>query len=1692
MKKMKNRLLALAMVAVMLLSNVGFLVTYAAGDNLISDGVVNITDLTIKNSKSEIVGQSGSDVLGHGYVYRVDFKWDAPAREKLEVGEWFEIDVNFGAFTPKATSLTGATIDHVNGGQLQLSWVQKDAASGLYAIRLTVSEEITGSSGTISGTAFTEFSYEVHVGKTGEPVEWSFGGTLFHFREGEYPTGYYSLKETPDLGKGGGTGPGQSNIMWAITVNAATKQFTGDLTITDLTKDHFNNLKADTHKIVPLKKISPKLDDNPDYSYKGFERPIFGSEVGACSPGEGYFGIENIAYFQIYTVDRGGLKTMWEADGEYWTKDGAGNNISPNPSYDPAYTSDNFLGMLSTTAVWKDWLDGDHTFDSKYNYSINLMKWRAKEYTPLPDAAVKSITINSDGHGFNIVLDGNMVSDKEIFIVYCTEILPGETQFGNQVSVTGGLVSGPSSAQLIVTSAGGTVTAANDGIVLKKVDSDSELINKNAAFTITRYEEGSLTPTASNGSWNISTGTAGQVASTTLYPSANHYYKLEETAAPEGYDALTAPVYFKLVSATGDTYTLVLGTIDGSGNFTVASDAYPNVATAISETRTLTITNKATDTAPAPTTITLGATKALGGVEAGRPNLSELADKFTFVLKDSSGNTLDTKKNDTLGVVTFKTLDLTEAKTYTFKISETPNTDGTRWTYDSKEVIVTVVVGKIDGTNNLEVKSTTYTLAGGGTTTTTFTNAFIAAGTTTLDLTATKRVEGTDAPALVANQFSFEVYKEGDASFAPITAKNDAHGSITFADVPITGTSNVYQIRETTASTAQWSHANTVYTVTIPATLNPETNAYVAGAPVYSISGEPKEPIFTNTYTKTTSAEVTLEASKALSGDHAPALADVTGDFEFELYEKNNATAIETVPNAADGKITFPPIEITAAGNYEYTIKETNPGAPWDYDDTIYTVTFTASYDETLNKITVTTPVYSVAGVPTSPVFTNGYLVPGTSTILTAKKTVEDNAIALNATRSFEFQLSGEGLDTPLTAWTNAGGIATFDAINYTAEGTYNYTLKETANNTGVPATENWDFDTTTEYDIKVEVEPAVNNTTGLKELRVISVEYKLKTEDTYKPYTAGNSVPEIMNKFTPAPTGDVKIAAQKNIVSPGIDNTRTAGLFEFTLYKNDVKVGDATTNAADGSIEFNLGSYSAPVTETYTIKETSVKATVDATWNAAPYNGNGTWTLDETVYTATVTVAVDPLDATKLKATVTYSKPGTPVIEKPIFENTLTPAPATATIVAKKTLESIGLQLTEGLFTFQLFDEFDDTNPIHQVTNGEIGAIGDVTFPELTYTYAEWVGKLPKTFTYTIQELVQAIDTAGEYVFDTVARPVTVTVKLNEAGDALVAEVKYDGEATPPIFENKFTPAPAKANLSAYKRTTGATMGAGQFTFSVYNSDNEIIRTATNKFSGTSSIIEFPEIEYTAEDVHTYTIKETTTHINSAGAWVFDKNVYTVTVNVHFNDKKDALIADVMYGDTATPPTFTNIYVPPYVPEDTTTAATTPGPVDSTTPPPADSTTPAPEDSTTPAPEVTTTVPEDSTTPAPEDTTTTTPEDTTTAEVTIPNPEDPTPEDELPRFTRSQVPDPNDPNSPEEFILVNGLGIPLGIFRKVEQPDGTFLYVDLDGVPLGAGTPATGDNALKLIISALLSASMIGIIIFLTYTQKNKKRKRT
>ncbi len=151
--------------------------------------------------------------------------------------------------------------------------------------------------------------------------------------------------------------------------------------------------------------------------------------------------------------------------------------------------------------------------------------------------------------------------------------------------------------------------------------------------------------------------------------------------------------------------------------------------------------------------------------------------------------------------------------------------------------------------------------------------------------------------------------------------------------------------------------------------------------------------ILINTYTDNF-ADVTLTAEKVLENAD---LSDFA--FEFELYDTENDSPIDTAVSLEDGSITFGKLSFTedsfisgdttlTSFTNEYIIKEKIPAQAVEqsngkylykgvgYDPTEINVSFTVSLDAA-GKISVSEPVYKISGAESEPVFVNTYEAAG-------------------------------------------------------------------------------------------------------------------------------------------------------------------------------------------------------------------------------------------------------------------------------------------------------------------------------------------------------------------------------------------------------------------------------------------------------------------------------------------------------------------------------------------------------------------------------------------------------------------------------------------------------------------------------------------------------------------------------------------
>lgn len=238
--------------------------------------------------------------------------------------------------------------------------------------------------------------------------------------------------------------------------------------------------------------------------------------------------------------------------------------------------------------------------------------------------------------------------------------------------------------------------------------------------------------------------------------------------------------------------------------------------------------------------------------------------------------------------------------------------------------------------------------------------------------------------------------------------------------------------------------------------------------------------------------------------------------------------------------------------------------------------------------------------------FINTYDVTGTSASITARKSLEGRDLVAG---EFEFALMGADGQTVLTATNDADGNVSFEAIEYTAPGTYTYTIREL-----VPVEPRGGV----KYDGR-SVQVSVTVTDDGEGHLVAKAEY------------AADAVFE--NTYTAAPA-DVMISAKKVLRGAAL----ARGRFTFLLTGEvDGKAVELTaTNDADGNVAFphlvfeNAG--------TYTFKVSEVDGKEDRV------------TYDKHAYT--VTVEVEDNGEGQLVATVTNDAKGGALV----FMNTYTP----------------------------------------------------------------------------------------------------------------------------------------------------------------------------------------------------------------------------------------------------------------------------------------------------------------------------------------------------------------------------------------------------------------------------------------------------
>lgn len=673
---------------------------------------------------------------------------------------------------------------------------------------------------------------------------------------------------------------------------------------------------------------------------------------------------------------------------------------------------------------------------------------------------------------------------------------------------------------------------------------------------------------------------------------------------------------------------------------------------------------------------------------------------------------------------------------------------------------------------------------------------------------------------------------------------------------------------------------------------------------VSSRNAKPATPTvpFKNSYKSDASDELTPQVTKKISGVESTEKAfsftltateetqqkiaagdlGVSDDLAGDAHAESKATKDKIIKDKGQ-TVDFSNMTFNKAGEYTFTLTEVHnadddpaadgvQNAGWTMDASAYTATVTV--EDVDAKLTVTGVTVKKDGdAEAKPIkaevkdgkvnlatFTNSYAAKGSVT-LAAKKRFTGGALAGNDF-SFALYKGDKAEGTPIETVTNdEKGNITFQPINYTEAGDYEYTIKEVTGN-----------DQTIVYDgQKVKVKVSVTDN-------------KNGTLDATVTYGGDKAVPTFTNV---KPTTDVTVEATKVLAGKAL----TDGAFAFGLYQGDTSTGNPVKivqNDKEGKINLALTGLTIGEYD-YKLKEENVGA-------------DPTITYDTKAVKVHVSVKAE---GDKAKATVTYDGKN----DAPTFTNKYQPAETSVALTAKKAYvkpDNTPATLKGGEFTFDLYEgdltaeQLKGKQPIRSAKNSEDGT---VTFPAIDYTKAG-------EYKYTVAE--QEGDLSHVTYDATVHHAV---VKVMDNAGKLDAAVTYDGDkANAPTFTNTYT-AKGSVELTATKIvavapgfTHDTKLKGGEYTFELKDADGKVLGTTTNKADGTVKFTHkftLSNLGGAASKDFTYTIAEKP---GTEPGMVYDTHalIYKVTVA---DDGTGSLTAtpQVTSGDK----TFTNTYHP-------------------------------------------------------------------------------------------------------------------------------------------------------------------------------------
>ena len=668
----------------------------------------------------------------------------------------------------------------------------------------------------------------------------------------------------------------------------------------------------------------------------------------------------------------------------------------------------------------------------------------------------------------------------------------------------------------------------------------------------------------------------------------------------------------------------------------------------------------------------------------------------------------------------------------------------------------------------------------------------------------------------------------------------------------------VYKVSEKHAGTTIDGIAYSKNVAEITVTVTPDKKGELsAGVKVTSGETEFKNVYATNPVESSVTDQITV--TKSLTG------RDLTADeFSFELLEiiDKEVKPVETVKNAADGKVTFSAIKYTEIGQHTYKLHEVKGNAGGiDYDDAVYTIVTTIA-DNGKGQLVATHELKDAKDVK-SIEFKNAYTTNATEASLAGIKNlqVDDALTPADITGKFTFTVTGEE-GAPMPASTSVhndvdgkvdfGKIAfTLDDLNKALgekpekrEHTFTYTVTESGEVAGVT------------NDAKLSRKVSFTVTDDGKGNLSVS-----RKPDGDVAFTFTNTY-----NVTPVETSVTdQITANKVLTGRNLKDSE----FSFELVEGD-KVVATGKNDAEGKITMGAVKYDKASKHTYTLREANGGTTSKGiTYSDAEYtiettitdNGDGTLKAEHVLKDATAatfknTYSVAPLDA-ELDFDLSKVISGRDWTDGDEFSFTITapedaplPDPATVTVSKKDAKDGIAA----------------------------------IKFGKIHYAAAG-------TYKYEIRE--NAGNAAG-MTYDGHVATAEVTVTENGEGKLTANVTKKESGRFTNTYRTELNYT-AAGGLKLSKSLSGRPMTEGQFTFTVTPADeasanalgllpgaNNFKSPATAEATvGLIDILAGHEVKFTQADAGK-TFKYTVAEKNDGQpGYTYDDDVRTVTIAI-------------------------------------------------------------------------------------------------------------------------------------------------------------------------------------------------------------------